>query len=78
MEITNVKVTKYTKGNTLGFASVELDGVMTITDIVIRTGEYGKYVKLPERKGSDDKYYPIVYVKQELKKQITEAVIKAL
>lgn len=78
MEITNVKVTKYTKGNTLGFASVELDGQITITDIVIRTGEYGKYIKFPERKGTDDKYYPIVYVKQELKKVITDAVIKAL
>lgn len=64
MFITDVTVRKAntTKSNFLGSASVTFDGVLTIHDVKIMNGKNGVFVSLPDRKGTDDKYYSIVWI----------------
>lgn len=76
MEITNVEVRKFEKGNLLGFANVEFNKVLIIKDFTVMTGKNGKFVKAPSVKGSDGNYYPTIKMDKQLSDSLEAAVLK--
>lgn len=79
MIVTDVAIRKVAdKGNFLGSASVTLDGAVIINDCKIMTGKKGKFVALPDRKGTDGKYYNTVFITDKrLLEDINAKVIEA-
>lgn len=77
MIVTEVVIRKVAdKGNFLGSASVTLDGAVIINDCKIMNGKNGKFVALPDRKGTDGKYYNTVFITDKrLLEDITATVL---
>lgn len=79
MIVTEVAIRKVSdKGNFLGSASITLDGAVIINDCKIMSGKNGKFVALPDRKGTDGKYYHTVYIADKrLLEDVNAKVIEA-
>ena len=76
MKIKEVKVRNHQNGNLLGFASLTFEEGIIFTNIMIKTGKFGRFITLPEHVGRDGEYYPDVYVTKEIKKMMEDAILK--
>lgn len=80
-------VNEEAKSSLLGFASITIDNLFTINNIRLIDSEQGKFVSMPNYKGSDEEYHPYVDIKQEqgkrtengkeVMKEITKAIFEA-
>jgi len=79
MTITDVKIHKINKDSNLkAFASITLDSAFVVGGLAVLDGKNGLFVQMPQKKGSDGKYYDQCFpLTKELRQQINEAVIKA-
>ena len=79
MEITGVKIKKTENGGSLmAIAEITLDDELTIRDIRLIDGKNGWFVAMPNRKGSDGKYYDIVVPNDRATQDlISDTIMKA-
>jgi len=76
VEVKRMNVLEDPKSSLRAFADICIAGRVTIKGCRVVEGKNGLFASMPQTKGKDDKYYPIVYVEtDELKKQFEDAVI---
>jgi len=78
MEITNVEVRRVDYGKLKAFAKVVFNHELAVKGFKVIDGSKGLFVATPSEKGSDDKYYPTVYINSDdLYNDLQTAVIGA-
>lgn len=80
MEVTGVKVTKYSKtGNLKGFANVTFDECFVVTGIKILNGQKGLFIAMPSQYSqANDEYYDIYFpITAEFREELQDAVLEA-
>lgn len=80
MDVTEVKVTKYSKtGNLKGFANVTFDDVFVVTGIKILNGQRGLFIAMPSNYSeANDEYYDIYFpITKEFREELQDAVLEA-
>ena len=64
------------EANFLGFADIVINDELAIRGIRLMLGQYGPFLGFPNRKGSDGKYYDIVYpLSKEIRKEFVDAIV---
>ena len=63
--------------NPVALGNLDL-GAVTIYGCSIMSGKNGYFLKSPERKGKDDKYFPIVHFSEDTYKKVNAFVDKEM
>lgn len=79
MKVTDVKIRKTNGGSKVkGYARITFDKCFVVDNLCIIDGEKGLFVSMPNKKGSDGKYYDLAFpITKEFRQEIQDAVIKA-
>lgn len=78
MKVTDVRINKYEKGSTKGFATITLDSAFVVSGLVIVEGKNGLFVSMPNTLGKDGKYHDSCFpLSKELREHIGQEVLNA-
>ncbi len=79
MNITDIKIKKFDDdlGKLKGYASVTIDDSLVLTNIAIVEGQYGLFIAMPSKKGSDGEYREIYYpLNKEVRKRLNKEILE--